>query len=188
MQSEINASIRESIETKNKLLSLTTSIEDASKMLVDALKHGNKIIIGGNGGSATQASHFVAELTGRFHKDRIPLAGIALTTDIAAITAIGNDYGFEKIFERQLDALANKGDVFIGLSTSGNSENIIRAIEKAKQKGVKTIALLGKDGGKMKGICDIEIIVPSDNTARIQESHIMILHIFCEQIDKVYVR
>ena len=138
----------------------------------------------GNGGSSTQASHIAAEFTGRYNLERRALPAIALTTDLAAITAIGNDYGFDAIFERQLEALANAGDVFIALSTSGNSKNLIKVVEKAKELNVHVIGLLGKGGGALKNTSSVEIIVPSDNTPRIQEAHLMILHIICELVEK----
>ena len=130
------------------------------------------------------AMHIAAEFTGRYKLERRALAAIALTTDLAAITAIGNDYGFDGIFERQLQALGNSGDVFIALSTSGNSKNLIKAVEYARKSNIHVIGLLGKNGGKLKNTSKVEIIVPSDNTPRIQEAHLMILHIICELVEK----
>ncbi|MBI2650113.1 D-sedoheptulose 7-phosphate isomerase [Candidatus Woesearchaeota archaeon] len=176
--------IEESIETKRLVQELSPQIEKAVQLVTNALKGNKKILLAGNGGSSSQASHIAAEFVGRYKIERKGLPAIALTTDLAAITAIGNDYGFDTIFERQLGALANEGDVFIALSTSGNSENLIKAAEASKKLNVHVIGLLGKDGGKMKNTSDIEILVPSDNTPRIQEAHLMILHIICELVEK----
>ena len=168
-------------KTTTKLLPL---VEKAGKLCLNALKNNKKILIAGNGGSAADAQHFSAELTGRFKKERISLPAIAITTDTSALTAISNDYGYEYVFSRQLEGLGNEGDVFIGISTSGNSQNIINAINKAKEKNIKIITLTGKNGGKMKNLGDINIIIPSNDTPRIQEMHIMVLHMICELIDK----
>ena len=151
---------------------------------VTAIQNGNKIIFFGNGGSAADAQHLAAELTIRFIKDRPPLAGLALTTDTSALTAGGNDYGFDYIFSRQLEALGNEGDVAIGLSTSGNSPNILNALKSANDKGITTIGLSGKDGGKMRDLCDTILIVPSNTTARIQEMHITLGHLLCGAIEQ----
>lgn len=159
-------------------------IEECANLILNSLKNNKKIILAGNGGSATQASHIAAEFTGRYKLERKALPAIALTTDLAAITAIANDYGFEKIFERQIEAIGQEDDVLIVLSTSGNSQNIINAVEKAKKMKIKVIGLLGKDGGKQKNTSNVEIIVPSENTPRIQEAHITILHIMCELVEK----
>ncbi|HLC49988.1 MAG TPA: D-sedoheptulose 7-phosphate isomerase [Candidatus Nanoarchaeia archaeon] len=184
MKKTITSMIEESIETKKKSMKLTPQIEEAANLVINALKNKRKILLAGNGGSASQASHIAAEFTGRYKIERKGMPAISLSSDMSAITAIGNDYGFDAIFERQLEALGNEGDVLILLSTSGNSSNIIKAAEKAKKMGIKTIALLGKDGGKMKNKSDVEIIIPSDNIPRIQEAHIMIMHIICEIADE----
>ena len=183
MQNEIKLMIQESVETKKLTQSLARQIEEAAILIINALKNNKKILLAGNGGSSSQASHIAAEFVGRYKIERRGLPAIALSTDLSAITAIGNDYGFDIVFERQLEALANEGDVFIALSTSGNSKNLIKAFEKAKELNVNVIGLLGKDGGKMKNTSKVEIIVPSDNTPRIQEAHLMILHIICELVD-----
>ena len=180
MQNEIKLMIEESIETKRMCEALAPQIEKAAKLIINTLKNNKKIILAGNGGSASQASHIAAEFVGRYKIERKALPAIALTTDLSAITSIGNDYGFDTIFERQIEALGNEGDVFIALSTSGNSRNMIKAVEAARKLDVHVIGLLGKDGGKMKNTSSVEIIVPSDNTPRIQEAHLMILHIICE--------
>ena len=184
MQNEIKSMMEESVETKRMCEALAPKIEDAADLIANALKNNKKILLAGNGGSAAMSSHIAAEFVGRYKIERKGLQAIALTTDLAAITAIGNDYGFDTIFERQLEALADEGDVFIVLSTSGNSRNLIKAVEAAKKLDVHVIGLLGKDGGKLKNTSNVEIIVPSDNTPRIQEAHLMILHIICELIDK----
>ena len=176
--------IEESIETKRLVNNLSAEIEEASNLIINSLKNNKKMIIAGNGGSASQASHIAAEFVGRYKIERKGLPAISLTTDLAAITAIGNDYGFDEVFVRQLEALANPCDVFIALSTSGNSKNIIKAVEAAKKLNVYVIGLLGKNGGKMKNTSKVEIIVPSDNPPRIQEAHLMILHIICELAEK----
>jgi D-sedoheptulose 7-phosphate isomerase len=151
--------------------------------MAERLKRGCRILVCGNGGSAADAQHFAAELSGRYVKERRALAGIALTTDTSALTAIGNDYGFEKVFSRQVEALGRPGDLLVGISTSGNSPNVLLAVEAAKELGLKTLGLLGRDGGKLKGLCDEALVVPSAVTARIQELHQMIYHFWCEIID-----
>ncbi len=147
------------------------------------LKNGNKVLICGNGGSAADSQHFAAEIVGRFEKERKGYPAIALTTDTSALTAIGNDYGFEKIFSRQVEALGEKGDILIGISTSGNSQNIIEAVKVAKEIGIFTVGFLGKDGGKMKDIVDKAFIVKSNNTARVQEVHLTLEHAICRVLD-----
>src|SRR3989338_3033994 len=184
MQNEIKSMVKENIKTGSLFLNLAPQIENATKLVINALKNSKKIILAGNGGSASQASHIAAEFVGRYKMERRGLPAIALTTDLAAITAIGNDYGFDTIFERQIEALGNECDVFIALSTSWNSKNIIKAVERAKKLNLHVIGLLGKDGGKMRNACDIGIIVSSSNTPRIQEAHLMILHIICELADR----
>jgi len=158
-------------------------IYTACVLITDTLAHGNKVLLCGNGGSAADAQHIAAELTGRYKTERRGLPGIALTTDTSALTAIGNDFGYDKVFERQVEALANKGDLLIGISTSGNSANVINALQKAKHMGCRTIGLSGCGGGEMNSLCDINIVVPSDDTPRIQEMHILIGHIMCQSVD-----
>jgi D-sedoheptulose 7-phosphate isomerase len=155
----------------------------ASQIAVDTLKRGNKVLLCGNGGSAADAQHIAAELTGRYKSERRGLPGIALTTDTSALTAIANDYGYDRIFDRQLEALANEGDLLIGISTSGNSDNIISALKLAKELGCATVGFSGRDGGKMNEVCDVNLVVPSDNTPRIQEMHILFGHTLCQIID-----
>jgi len=176
--------LNEHIKTAQKMHSILPMVEKAGFLCINALKEGNKILLCGNGGSAADAQHIAAELSGRFKKERNALAAVALTTDTSAITAIGNDYGFEYIFSRQCEALGKKGDVLIGISTSGNSQNVINAINSARKLGVKVITLTGKDGGAMKDMGDINIVIPSDDTPRIQEMHIMVGHMLCFYIEK----
>jgi D-sedoheptulose 7-phosphate isomerase len=163
--------------------SMLEDLEVASKLAVDTLKAGNKILLFGNGGSAADAQHIAAELTGRYKTERKGLPGIALTTDTSALTAIGNDYGYDRIFDRQVESLANKGDLLLGISTSGNSQNVINALKLGQELGCKTIGFSGKDGGKMNEVCNINLIVPSNNTPRIQEMHILFGHTICQIID-----
>lgn len=163
-------------------------LQDEFSKLVDicasALANGGKIMLFGNGGSAADAQHIATELTVRFINDRKPLAGLALTTDTSTLTAAGNDYGFEHIFSRQLEALGNDGDVAIGISTSGNSANILKALETAHNNNIHTIGLTGHDGGKMSDHCDVLLVVPSQSTARIQEMHITLGHLLCGALEQ----
>ncbi|HVW96969.1 MAG TPA: D-sedoheptulose 7-phosphate isomerase [Mucilaginibacter sp.] len=165
---------------------LTGDIERAADMIITAIRAGQKVLIAGNGGSAADAQHIAAELSGRFVKHRKALPGIALTTDTSALTAIANDYGYDHVFSRQLEALAKPGDLFIGISTSGNSQGILNAFATATEYGCKTLGLSGRDGGKMNGLCELNIVVPSDVTARIQEMHILIGHILCKAVDDIF--
>lgn len=181
----IKAMLHESAELKKRVADkLAKNIEEAIKLIIGCYNNNGRVLICGNGGSAADAQHFAAELVVRFKLERKPLACIALTTNSSVVTACANDYGFDAVFERQVEALGNEDDVLIAISTSGNSANIIKALEKAKEMSMKTISLLGKDGGKTKGIADMDIIVQSNNTPRIQEAHITILHIICELVEK----
>jgi D-sedoheptulose 7-phosphate isomerase len=179
----INKELQEHIEVANKTKLILPQVEKSAKQIVESLKNGKKVILFGNGGSAADAQHIAAELTGRYKSERIALAAIALTTDTSAITAISNDYGYEMVFARQLQALANVGDVVIGISTSGNSKNVLNALKIAKELGCVCIGLSGNDGGVMNEVCDTNIVVPSNNTPRIQEMHIHIGHSICQIID-----
>ena len=158
-------------------------ISDAASSMIECLENNKKIMFCGNGGSAGDSQHLAAELIGRYRKDRKPFAAIALTTDTSSITAVSNDYSFDKIFERQLEAIGSEDDILFAISTSGSSKNIIKAILKAKEMNIKTIGLTGKDGSEMNNICDILIKVPSDRSDRIQEMHIAIGQILCEIIE-----
>jgi len=178
----------ENLEQHNALLAtlhtLDNQVLQAGSLATHSLKQGGKLLFCGNGGSAADSQHLAAELTGRFIKDRRPLAAMALSTDTSALTCIGNDYSFDEIFARQVVGLGRKGDVLIGISTSGNSRNVIRAVEEAKKLGMVSIGLLGRDGGQLKSLCDHSIVVPSDVTARIQECHILIGHTLCGMIEQ----
>ena len=176
--------IEEHINLFNKIGSLEKLLDDASNIMVNTIKKGGKLIFCGNGGSASDSQHISAEFVGRFIEDRIALPAISLTSDTSALTCISNDYGYEYVFSRQVEAISRPEDCLIGISTSGNSLNVINAIETSKQNGIKTISLLGKDGGSMKNIADINIIVDSNITARIQECHIFIGHTLCQLVEK----
>jgi D-sedoheptulose 7-phosphate isomerase len=163
---------------------LMPAIGSAVTLLVGAFRSGNKLLVMGNGGSAADAQHFAAEIVGRFKLERRALPALALSTDSSILTAIGNDYGFERVFSRQVEAHAAAGDVVVGISTSGNSPNVQLALQLAAEKGCRTVALLGKDGGTIKGGAELSIIVPSDDTPRVQEGHITIIHILCDLLEK----
>ena len=163
---------------------LSGDINDAIGLIRDSMSAGGKLLLMGNGGSAADAQHIAAEFVGRFNKERKALPAIALTTDTSALTCLGNDYGFEHIFARQVEALVRKGDSVVGISASGNSENVVRALQRANELGAVTIGLLGNEGGRIKEIVHKAIVVPSNNTARIQEAHITIGHIICEIIEQ----
>jgi len=165
---------------------LTDDIEAACALITSTIKKGRKVLLAGNGGSAADAQHIAAELSGRFVKERKALPGIALTTDTSALTAIANDYGYEFVFARQVEALAAAGDLFIGISTSGRSPGILKAITAAREIGCTTLGLSGRRGGEMNRLCDINLVVPSDITARIQEMHILIGHILCKAVDDLF--
>lgn len=178
----------DSIQTKIEAAdAIAPQIAQASELMVQALVSGHKILTCGNGGSAADAQHFSAELLNRFEVERPPLPAIALTTDTSTLTAIGNDYDFNDCFSKQITALGQEGDVLLAISTSGNSENIIRAIKAAHERGTKVVVLSGRDGGKIAGILsskDVEIRVPTERTARIQETHILVIHCLCDLIDQ----
>lgn len=179
----------ESIAAKQATLqdpTILSKVGEAIECLAKAYARGHKVLIAGNGGSAADSQHFAAELVCRFKRERKGRPAIALTTDTSILTAWSNDYDFESVFARQIDALGVHGDVFIGISTSGNSKNIIRAVEKAKAEGMTTICLLGCGGGKLRGMSDIDIIVPSSNTPRIQEVHTLLVHSICEEVEKTF--
>ena len=174
-------------ETIEKTIDIMVpDIQEASTLMVNTLKGGGKVLLCGNGGSAADAQHIAAELTGRYKSERKGLPAIALTTDTSALTAISNDYGYDRVFDRQVEALANKGDLLIGISTSGNSQNIISALTSAKAAGCQTLGFSGREGGKMNKVCDINLVVPSTDTPRIQEMHILIGHILCQAVDDAF--
>jgi D-sedoheptulose 7-phosphate isomerase len=175
---------RESIEAKRAFFdSRADTVARAAELLIESIKSGGKVLIFGNGGSAADAQHIAAELVNRLNYDRPPIAAIALTTDTSILTSVGNDSAFDDLFERQLRALGREGDIAIAISTSGNSPNVLRAVEAARALGIKTIGLAGRDGGKLAPLVDLAIIVETDSTQRVQETHITIGHILCELIE-----
>ena len=160
------------------------SVEEAGKLLVKTLKNGGKILLAGNGGSAADAQHFAGEMIGRFMFDRAALPALSLCTDPSVVSCIANDYGYEAVFARQLEGLGKKGDVFVPVSTSGNSENLIQAVVNKKKMGISSVGFLGKDGGQLKEMCDISIIIPSKDTPRIQEFHTFTTHVLCDYLER----
>lgn len=186
MQDYITQSITEGIKLKKDILNnnqMMADLETVGNLMVRTLQQGHKVLLCGNGGSAADAQHIAAELVGRFVTEREGLPAIAMTTDTSILTAVSNDYGFSRIFERQTAALGTKGDILIGLSTSGNSPNVEYALQKARSMGITTVGLLGRDGGKCKDLCDFSFIIPHSESARIQEVHITIGHILCGIVD-----
>ena len=167
-----------------KLREIGSGVMGAAELIRNTLRNGKKILICGNGGSASDAQHFAAEIVGRFERDRKALPAIALTTDTSILTALGNDYGYDLVFSRQVEGLAADGDTLVAISTSGNSKNVVRAVEAARKMGVRTVGLLGRDGGKLAASVDIPVIVPHSATARIQEAHIFIIHFWSALIEK----
>jgi D-sedoheptulose 7-phosphate isomerase len=184
IQNEFNTHIK----TATSLHATTDEVAEAAQLCIKCLKSGGKILLMGNGGSAADAQHIAAELVGRYKIERKGLSAIALTTDTSAITSIANDYGYLNIFDRQVKTLANEGDVIIGISTGGSSLNVINALKVANKLGCKTIGFSGKGGGDFNSTCDVNIIVPSDDTARIQEMHILIGHTICHLIDQEFTK
>ena len=189
-QGELNPIIAERFTDHLDVFGKTMEQMDVIQLMAErckeALKSGNKVLFCGNGGSAADAQHLAAELIGRFQKERRSLASVALTTDTSILTAVANDYGYDEVFARQVEGLGRSGDVLIGISTSGNSANVVKAALKARDTGMHTIAFTGEGGGKLKDICDITFAVPSKVTARIQEMHIMVVHIICELVEEEY--
>ncbi len=187
MTSYINNQIEKSLKLKQDLFSSNETkqlIQEVSDEIIKAYKNGKKTLIAGNGGSAADAQHIAGEFVSRFYFDRPGLASIALTTDTSILTAIGNDYGYEKLFSRQLQANGIKGDIFIGISTSGNSKNVVEALKYAKENGIITVGLTGQKGGLMKELCDYCICMPSNETPRVQEGHILVGHIICAVVEE----
>ncbi len=185
----IQSIIQASIDTKKMLLEDTLiqkNISVCSDLIVAAFHNGNKILFCGNGGSAADAQHLAAEFSGRFYKDRKALPAEALHTNTSYLTAVANDYGYDYVYSRLIEGIGNKGDILLALSTSGNSNNILHAIHKAREMGIVTIGFTGKSGGKMSGLCDMLINIPSEDTPRIQESHIMAGHIICQLVEEKY--
>ncbi|EGV34936.1 phosphoheptose isomerase [Neisseria weaveri] len=189
LQERVAAHFAQSIEAKQQAAELLSEpTAQAAELMLSCLMNDGKILACGNGGSAADAQHFAAEMTGRFERERMELAAIALTTDSSALTAIGNDYGFDHVFSKQVRALGRSGDILIGISTSGNSANIIEAIKAAHERDMQVIALTGRDGGKIAAMLkdtDILLNVPHPRTARIQEIHILLIHALCDSIDSM---
>ena len=184
---QIKKFLYESAEVKKAVAdTLADKILEAIKLARTSLQKGGKLLLMGNGGSAGDAQHIAAEFIGRYKKERRPVAAIALTVDSSILTCVGNDYGYDAVFSRQVEGLAKKEDVVFAISTSGNSENVIRGVDKAREIGAQTIGLLGNEGGKLKDKVDLAIVVPSKDTARIQEAHITIGHIICEILDEEF--
>ena len=186
-QQRITRQFQQCIDTQRQtLLSAAAAIARAARKLTDSLDNGGKILICGNGGSAADAQHFASELTNRFERHRRGLPAIALTTDSAALTSIANDYSFDEVFARQIQALGRAGDLLVAISTSGNSANIVHAVQAARAGALAVVTLTGRDGGKLSGVLaqdDVEVRVPATSTARIQETHILIIHCWCDLID-----
>ena len=183
MKTTIEKEIAEHLKVAETMLSLTNKVEIAAQLCINTLQEGGKLLFFGNGGSAADAQHIAAELVGRYKVNRKGLSALALTTDSSALTAIGNDFGYKSLFDRQVEALANKGDVLIGISTSGKSINVINALKLGSQLQCKTIGFSGNDGGQMNKICDVNLVIPSKDTPRIQEMHIVLGHTICHLID-----
>ena len=182
---EIRNQLQDHVEAIQRVAeSMAPDIERCCTLLISALRKGNKLLIMGNGGSAADAQHMAAEFVGRFLLERKALPAIALTTDTSILTAVGNDYGFDEIFKRQVEALARPGDVVIGISTSGHSNNVFHALTSANEIGCKTIGLLGREGGNIAGIVDVNLTVPVQETPRIQEAHVTIIHILCDLVER----
>ena len=187
MQSTIEFEFSEHLKTAQATLEyIAGPLEIAANLCIDCLQNGGKILIFGNGGSAADAQHIAAEMVGRYKVERKGLPAIALTTDTSVLTSIGNDYGYNHVFDRQVEALANEGDAVIGISTGGSSANVISALKLANKLGCKTIGLSGRDGGEMNTLCDINLVVPAEDTPRIQEMHIVIGHTICHLIDLAF--
>jgi len=185
----VRRQLAQSIETMSKVLddaAIHAAVVEAGRITADAMKHGHKLLVCGNGGSAADSQHLVAEFVSRLTVDRPALRAIALTTDTSILTAVGNDYAYENVFERQVEALGQKGDVLLAISTSGNSPNCVKALKLARKLGIHTIAYTGNGGGKMKPEADINVIIPSSITMNIQESHLALEHIYCMCVERFY--
>lgn len=185
MRERIKEILLESIQVKEELLRTHTGrIKEIADLMIDSLRKGGKVILFGNGGSAADAQHIAAELIGRFKKDRSALAGLALNVNTSVLTSLANDYGYDVVFSKQIEALGKKNDLAIGISTSGKAKNVVLGLKQAKKNGLKTVALTGQDGGEAAKVADLSLIVPSAVTARIQEVHITIGHIICELVEQ----
>ena len=188
MHELIRERIQDSIKVKQSLLEnsvLLNAVSDLADEIVRCIRNGGKLVLCGNGGSASDALHFAGEIVGRFQKERNPWPAVVLNADVATMTAIANDYSYDEVFSRQAEAHVTDKDIFIGISTSGNSKNVMKAVEVSRKKGAKTAALLGKDGGKIAPMVDYALVVPCNTTARVQESHICLIHILCEIAENI---
>jgi D-sedoheptulose 7-phosphate isomerase len=185
-QMSLDASLASTIRTLESLKEIRAEIDRASALIIETLRAGKKLLICGNGGSAAEAQHFSTELVGRYFKNRRSLPAIALNADGSLLTCIGNDYGFDSAFSRQIEGLAQPGDLVIGITSSGNSGNILAAFRTADKLGLKTIAFLGRSGGKAKGLATVDLIIPGDSGRTAQEAHLFLIHHFCDQIDAVF--
>lgn len=183
MKETIKSHIQTHIDIARKFSEETPDLEGAAVLIIEALRAGNKLLVAGNGGSVADAHHFAAELMGRFKRERRALPALALDANPSAVTAIANDYAFGQVFARQIEAIAKKGDVFFGISTSGNSENILEGAKAAKTAGCKVVGLTGKTGGKLVQLCDLLINIPSEDTPRIQEMHTLVIHTLSDLIE-----
>jgi D-sedoheptulose 7-phosphate isomerase len=183
MNDILQRGLQEHLGVFERLSALSSEIDRAADLIASALRSGRKLMLCGNGGSAADSQHIAAELAGRFVKDRRPLAAVALSTDTSTLTCIANDYAFDEVFSRQVMGLGARGDCLLAISTSGNSRNVMRAAEVARAAGVNVIGLLGRDGGALRALCDVALVVPSQTTARIQEAHIFIGHTLCALVE-----
>ncbi len=179
-------SLEETTQTLKALVEIRSAIDQASKLILETLRSGGRLLVAGNGGSAAEAAHFATELTGRYAKNRKALPALALSSDGSLLTCISNDYGFEQVFSRQIEGLAKPGDLVVVLTSSGNSANIIAALNTAKNQGIKSLAFLGRGGGKAKGLATCELIIPGQSGAAAQEAHLFLIHHFCELIDQAF--
>ena len=186
MRDRIKDILLESIQVKEELLrDYVGQIKEISDLIIDCLKKGGKVILCGNGGSAADAQHIAAEFIGRFKRDRTALAAISLTTNTSVLTSLANDYGYDVVFSKQVEALGQKNDILIGISTSGKAKNVALALKQAKKNNLKTVAFTGGDGGELAKLADVSFIVPSSVTARVQEAHITVGHIICELVEQI---
>ena len=181
-----DSSLAQTVQTLQAISQIRAEIDRAGELIVETLRNGRKLLICGNGGSAAEASHFATELTGRYFKDRRPLPAIALSADGSLATCIGNDYGFEQVFARQIAGLAQPGDLVIVITSSGNSANIVAALNEAKRTGVRSVAFLGRGGGQARGLAAIDLIIPGDSGRTAQEAHLFLIHHFCDLIDAAF--
>ena len=176
-------SLAETTRTLQALTEIRPAIDRAGQLILETLRGGGKLLVGGNGGSAAEAGHFATELVGRYAKTRRPLPAVALSSDSALLSCIGNDFGFDQVFSRQIACLANKGDLVVVLTSSGDSANIVAALREAKARGLKSVAFLGRGGGKARGLATCELVIPGRSGAAAQEAHLFLIHHFCEQIE-----